>query len=904
MVTMSTTLTRLYVAIDVLRGLPEILRRRGDAPPGAADLYEMQLRAFEQWADAEERDAFERARDDRGGPTGKVDGLPAWAEVSKPDTWSCIRRSSMVRRTSTTYRLLGVRLTDYDFSALSPPDFEVLVADLLEADQNLRFEKFGPGRDHGIDLRCASQGTIVVQCKHYLRSGRRGLRRALADESEKWRGSNNISRYILASSVSMSVDFKDELFQILRPTLPVELGDIIGLEDMNRLLAKHPEVEKRHLKLWLASTAILERIVHSGLWVRSEDLLESIEARARFYVSTRRSGDVLKKLEDTNVCVISGGPGVGKSLLAEMTLLNHWQSGWQVVHVSEDMKEGFDAWNPLQAQIFYYDDFLGQTDLAETLGKNEDDRIAKFADKVARAKPNTKRLVLTTREQVLLQAEQASDRIRRANFPLATTVVQMGDYSLYTRGRILYNHLYFSSMSAEDRERLVSDGRYIDFIHHPNYSPRVVEQVLRRSANNLDDLYTDLKSTLDNPVELWAGSFHQLSPVARKALSVLLSFPPKGVSEPVLRRLIDPPDSFAYTQALKVLEGTWVKLSPGRSSSSLTVAFANPSCRDFLLRQADEAPAMAEELLRLSSGLEQLLLLFDYANPEPQRPSPPDSALRSAIGYWRTQRLLREIMDGKVLASQHSGLLTAITEDGADFVGRLRVAYTSHVSEVHDRARALANTRRLIDPRPDALLQILPVLQALGDDSDFIWFGQQLQDLTRDETGPFATPSSAQLFNLYVDCSFEPLIAESDRDSLLAAAVSVLDDREPFELFAAIAPHVGIRPELMTSAVNRLADLLESEYDAYRYDVDDPDEIRQAVQGLGDLARQFGLDFTDRGDALLERASELEEDVEEADSPKAPDEPGESAEDEDDLIRELFSSLTEPVEPVDPEAVG
>jgi len=344
-------------------------------------------------------------------------------------------------------------MTDYDFSALSPPDFELLVADLLEADENLRFEKFGPGRDHGIDLR--AQGNVVVQCKHYLRSGRRGLRRALVDEAEKWQGSNDVSRYILASSVSMSPDFKDELVQILRPTLPVELVDIIGLEDMNRLLARHPEVEKRHIKLWLASTAILEHIVHSGLWVRSEDLLEKIETRARYYVRTRRYGDVLKRLEDTNVCVISGGPGVGKSLLAEMTLLDHWQSGWQVVQVSEDMKEAFDAWNPLKAQIFYYDDFLGQTDLAETLGKNEDDRIAKFADKVARAKANTKRLVLTTREQVFREAEQASDRIRDADLSLATTVVQLGDYSLYTRGRILYNHLYFSSMNAEDRERLV-----------------------------------------------------------------------------------------------------------------------------------------------------------------------------------------------------------------------------------------------------------------------------------------------------------------------------------------------------------------------------------------------------------------------------------------------------------------
>lgn len=795
-------------------------------------------------------------------------------------------------------------LTDYDFSALSPPDFEVLVADLLEAEENLRFEKFGPGRDHGIDLRCASQGTVIVQCKHYLRSGRHGLLRAVSEESEKWQGATDVSRYILASSVSLSVGFKDKLYRHLRPNLPVDLGDILGLEDLNRLLAKHPEVEKRNLKLWLSSTAVLERLINSGLWVRSEDLLESIEARARFYVSTRRYASVLKRLEDTNVCVISGGPGVGKSLLAEMTLLNHWHSGWQVVQVSEDMNEAFDAWNPSQAQIFYYDDFLGQTDLAETLGKNEDDRIAKFAEKVMRAKPNTKRLILTTREQVLLQAKQASDRIRRANLSLATTVVQMDDYSPYTRARILYNHLYFSNMSPEDREQLVADGRYLEFIHHPNYSPRVVEQVLRRSANNLNDLYNDLQASLDNPVELWAGSFHQLSPVARKTLSVLLSFPPKGVSERVLRRLVDPSDGFAYTQALKVLEGTWVILDRNRSKSSLTVTFANPSCRDFLLRQVDEVPAMADELLHLASGLEQQLLLFGYAKPSSQRPPPPETALSSAIAPWRMRWLLRDLQDGTVPSSQHPGLLAAITEDAAGFVNRVRDAYTKLLQEAQVHAEALPFP--MSDPRPDALLKVLRVLQALGSDDDFRWFTDQLQDLLRPNASRFATPSSTRLFNLYIDCSFEPLINDSDRAPLLAEAVHTMGDLEPSEIFAAIAPHIEVPQEVLTTAVYRLADVLESEYEHYRHYADDPDEIRGAQEELSNLARQFDLDFADRSEELLERANEKEQEAAQADSPEALDELDVetcSADEDDELIRELFASLNEPIETEHPEGL-
>ena len=113
---------------------------------------------------------------------------------------------------------------------------------------------------------------------------------------------------------------------------------------------------------------------------------------------------------------------------------------------------------------------------------------------------------------------------------------------------------------------------------------------------------------------------------------------------------------------------------------------------------------------------------------------------------------------------------------------------------------------------------------------------------------------------------------------------------------------------MLSGAVTRLSDLLESDYQYHMSDVNDPDEVRQAALGLGTLAQRFELDFSDRAEELLERANELEEDVEEAESPHTPDEDAEPGpdddEDEDDRIRELFSSLSEPVEPVDPENAG
>jgi hypothetical protein len=40
----------------------------------------------------------------------------------------------------------------YDFTTLSPDDFEHLVADLLSRSWGARLESFKPGKDSGIDL--------------------------------------------------------------------------------------------------------------------------------------------------------------------------------------------------------------------------------------------------------------------------------------------------------------------------------------------------------------------------------------------------------------------------------------------------------------------------------------------------------------------------------------------------------------------------------------------------------------------------------------------------------------------------------------------------------------------------------------------------------------------------------
>ncbi|MEK6238458.1 MAG: restriction endonuclease, partial [Planctomycetales bacterium] len=96
-------------------------------------------------------------------------------------------------------------MPEYDFSTLSPSDFEVISRDLLQLHFDLHLESFRSGRDKGIDLRYSKpkNGDLwVVQAKHYLRSGFAKLKRVLQKTEIKNLDQLKPSRYIITTSVS------------------------------------------------------------------------------------------------------------------------------------------------------------------------------------------------------------------------------------------------------------------------------------------------------------------------------------------------------------------------------------------------------------------------------------------------------------------------------------------------------------------------------------------------------------------------------------------------------------------------------------------------------------------------------------------------------------------------------
>lgn len=517
----------------------------------------------------------------------------------------------------------------YDFARLSSYDFQELVCDLLQAEWRIRLETFAAGSDSGIDLRglATKGGNVIVQCKHMLagqfRSFFSEIRRT---ELPKVRALSP-RRYVLATSRAITPANKKQLRKLLSPYVRKN-SDIIGKNDINNLLRRHPRVETNNFKLWLTSTAVLDRVLHNAERCQTEFEVDRVCRKLPLFVQNEAFPRARKLLNDTHIVVISGIPGIGKTTVADMLLYAHLAQGYEPVVIQGGVEDALKLFKKSVKQIFYFDDFLGQTflhDRPDLLARNHDAALITFMDAVRTSKSS--RFIMTTREHILKKALALSERLARSPILDHRCVVELSDYTFSQKARILYNHLYFSDLPVEYKKRILQNDFYLDIIQHEGFNPRLIEwlsgyiRVRQVAAENYQRYVEEL---LDNPDQIWSHAFNeQISEPARNilfCLATLSDFGEKLIDlEPAWQTLhrhkaqkynfsTSPRD---FRKALDEIEGSFIKID------DQAVDFLNPSIRDFLNNQIRGNKEFVEDLILSAVRFNQLANLWDLAAARP-----------------------------------------------------------------------------------------------------------------------------------------------------------------------------------------------------------------------------------------------------------------------------------------------
>ena len=484
-------------------------------------------------------------------------------------------------------------MADYDFRSLSSYDFALLARDLLQASLGKQLESFSQGPDSGIDFRYQHDViNLIVQCKHYAESGFAALVSVLRRKERPKIDALTPTRYILATSVSLTPRGKDDILEILNPYC-LEPSDIFGREDLNSLLGQHEEIERRHFKLWLTSETVLRRVLEAGIFADSEAHLDRVRLRLRRYVPNPSFDRAKILLEKYHYCIIAGIPGIGKTTLAEVLLADLVdRQGFEAFRIAHDLSEIRPVKNSKRKQVFYFDDFLGKTSL-EKLQKNEDQRLIELMEEVA-ANPNW-RFILTTREYILNSARLRYEAFAQPSVDFKLCVINLSDYVRSIRAKILYNHIYFLDLPPAHKLALLQNRGYEIILRHRNYNPRVIEYMTqaRHACAVAPSLYlTEFTNSLEHPARIWDHAFrHQISEAARHLVLVLATLPDEVLLTDLetafwtfyrLRhgKFGFPTSSGDWDDALKQLDGSFVATK--RIGKDLVATFHSPSIRDYI----------------------------------------------------------------------------------------------------------------------------------------------------------------------------------------------------------------------------------------------------------------------------------------------------------------------------------
>lgn len=509
----------------------------------------------------------------------------------------------------------------YDLNVFSPNEFEEFSRDILQAKLNTHIESFKTGKDGGIDLRFTNAKGLkaIIQAKRYKNFS--SLLENLKKEVPKVEKLNP-GHYIITTSVALSPHNKETIKSVFDKYIN-STEDIYGKEDLLNLLSQNKKIEEKYYKLWITSTTILEKVLHSKIYNQSQFELEEINNQIKLYVQNRSFDEAINILNEYRYIIISGIPGIGKTTLSRILTFYLLSNGYEdFIYLSDKIDDGYTYFKEDKKQIFLFDDFLGKNFFdAKDLQKN-DDKIIKFINKIK--KSPDKVLILATREYILNQAKEIYEAFKINDIEIAKCIIDLSTYTNIIKAKILYNHLYHGEIPEEYLNNLLENKNYKNLISHPNYSPRIIETFIKQKIwnhCNPDQFYKVIKALFDNPKSVWSYSFeNSLDKFSQYVLLVLST-----LGTPVLLydlelavqeffhknnyKLLINCDSIKFLKSVRELENTFIKTNADKNGK-ISVEYQNPSIYDFLINYLFDKNLIISDLIDSFIFVDQFYKIF------------------------------------------------------------------------------------------------------------------------------------------------------------------------------------------------------------------------------------------------------------------------------------------------------
>ncbi|WP_160496535.1 hypothetical protein [Paenibacillus dendrobii] len=431
----------------------------------------------------------------------------------------------------------------FNFQNLNDFEFELLSRDVVSKEFGLDLRTYTKGRDGGIDIRGFVANDVVVQVKHYPKSSFSNLKNSLDKEVAKIK-KLNIKKYIVVTSFFLTPEKEDEIFAMFENYMDTK-KQIIDGSRLNTILAEadNLDIVRKNYKLWLTSTNVLDTLNHNSLIIDTNSYIYEIDRKMNLFVETKQFLKALEVLEKNNCILLDGNPGVGKTTVSQMLITHFIKDGYSPKYLSNNSTHQIknSLFNDDKKELILLNDFLGQhyeqykPELLEEI-KALINYFVKY--------PHQKKLILNTRITILNEVLMKNNDFKffLEDSTIEALRIDVSQLTYFEKARILYSHIYYYKLPQKHFNQILTDKRYLQIIEHPNYNPRIIEYITRRSTWNSTDpesYFSVMMNHLLNPKDVWKNEFEKLSTFDRIFINTLYSLTNEEINIEILRECFE-----------------------------------------------------------------------------------------------------------------------------------------------------------------------------------------------------------------------------------------------------------------------------------------------------------------------------------------------------------------------------